>query len=185
MDTTKWDQRYREPDREPRPAKVLGDNLHLLPATGRALDLACGLGGNALLLAERGLTVEAWDSSQVAIEKLRARAAGCDLEARVVTVTPETLPANRFDVIVVSYFLERDLAPALIAALRPGGLLFYQTFNHIRLDRGPNNPAWRLEDNELLRLFAPLAVRYYREDGRGGEIPDEALLVAQKPPLTK
>ena len=83
----------------------------------------------------------------------------------------------------MSYFLERRLAPALIAALRPNGLLFYQTFNHIQLGRGPANPDYRLQDNELLRLFSPLAVRYYREDtltASDQDIADEAMLVAQK-----
>ena len=59
----KWDRRYSDPANEARAAQVLSDNLHLLPTQGTALDLACGLGGNALLLARQGLTVEAWDLS--------------------------------------------------------------------------------------------------------------------------
>lgn len=183
-DQTKWDRRYRESDGEPRAARVLRDNLHLLPAQGKALDLACGLGGNALLLAERGLAVQAWDISPVAIAKLAERAKGLSIEARVVDITAEALTVKRFDVIVVSYFLDRRLASAIIDALRPNGLLFYQTFNHIQLGRGPGKPAFRLEENELLRMFAPLAIRYYREDGMAGDseqgLRDEALLVAQK-----
>ena len=50
-DQARWDQRYRETSSEPQAARVLSDNLRLLPAAGTALDLACGLGGNALLLA--------------------------------------------------------------------------------------------------------------------------------------
>ncbi len=179
----KWDKRYQENSLEPRAARVLTDNLHLLPKHGSALDLACGLGGNALLLAKHGLYVEAWDLSPVAIDKLTLRATGMTLTAHVRDVVAG-LPQNRFDVIVVSYFLERRLAPAIVDALRPDGLLFYQTFNQNQCGRGPGNPAYRLADNELLRLFKPLSVRYYREEGMTGDsaqaIRDEALLVAQK-----
>jgi tellurite methyltransferase len=64
----KWDARYRERDRIPSPALVLSENLHLLPGSGAALDLACGLGENALLLAGRAWqcapgTCRRWRSS--------------------------------------------------------------------------------------------------------------------------
>lgn len=184
-DQNKWDARYRETSKAPHAAQVLLDNLHLLPASGQALDLACGLGGNALLLAERGLTVQAWDISAVAIDKLAQQAKGLAIETKVVDITAQALPVNQFDVIVVSYFLERKLAPAIIQALKPDGLLFYQTFNQNQLGRDPGNPDYRLQDNELLHLFRPLAFRYYREDALAGNTEqghrDEAMLVAQKP----
>lgn len=183
-DQLKWDRRYENADKEPRAATVLKDNLQLLPTTGTALDLACGLGGNALLLAEQGLQTEAWDISPVAIEKLAERAKGLPLVAKVVDISSDTLPANTFDVIVVSYYLDRELAPAIIKALKSGGRLFYQTFNHIQLGRGPANPAYRLQEKELLELFSKLRIRYYREDESTDSSPDairdEAMLVAQK-----
>jgi len=181
-DQSKWDNRYRDADSAPRAALVLSENLHLLPTQGKALDLACGLGGNALLLAQQGLEVEAWDISPVAIEKLTKQATGLSIQTKVVDITAESLPVGEFDVIVVSYFLDRRLAPAIIRALRPNGLLFYQTFNQRLLGRGPSNPAWRLQDKELLSLFAPLSLRYYREDSLDEEhaLADEAMLVAQK-----
>jgi tellurite methyltransferase len=90
-----------------------------------------------------------------------------------------------YDVIVVSYFLERKLAPALIRALQPGGLLFYQT--HIRDkvdDSGPANEAFLLARNELLSLFSDLTVLVYREEGRVGDIRrgfrNRAMLVGMK-----
>ncbi|GAB6043897.1 hypothetical protein [Endothiovibrio diazotrophicus] len=81
-DRDKWDDRYREREvASARAAEVLCDHLHLVPRSGSALDLACGLGANALLLAARGLAVEAWDRSPVAVEKLAAaaRRGGLDL----------------------------------------------------------------------------------------------------------
>ncbi|QKT03499.1 class I SAM-dependent methyltransferase [Ectothiorhodospiraceae bacterium 2226] len=190
----KWDERYRRKGGElGSPARVLRDHAHLLPEHGLALDLACGLAANAFFLAEHGLTTHAWDISEVAVERVRELAAqrGVTVHANIrdVTVAPPA-PAS-FDVIVVSRFLERDLAPALVAALRPGGLLFYQTYTRTRasdpeVEEGPTNPQFRLGDNELLRLFAPLRVLAYREEGAvagaAEGLRDEALLVAQRPP---
>ncbi len=182
-----WNQRYREAISEQQPAKVLADNLHLLPVAGQALDLACGLGANALLLARHGLTTWAWDISPVAISRLdaAARAAGLTVHSEVRAVTARPPKPGCFDVIVVSRFLERSLAPALEAALRSGGLLFYQTFSKLRISKdGPSNPDFLLDDNELLRLFPALKVRVYREEGQGGDTTrgfrNEAMLVAQK-----
>lgn len=184
----KWDQRYLGSDRFPPPAPVLGENLHLLPNRGRALDLACGLGANALLMAELGLEVVAWDLSPVAIERLRREAdsRGLDILAQVRDVIEQPPGPGTFDIILVAYFLERNLAPALGDALRPGGLLLYQTFNREAVsDCGPSDTAYRLGINELLRLFPALIVRFYREEGRVGDVRrgtrDIAQFIAQRP----
>lgn len=168
-----WDKRHQEHDGLPAAASVLAENTHLLAAQGRALDLACGRGGNALLLAQQGLTTEAWDFSRVALEKLAEVASGQKLEittcCRDVVIDP---PApNEFDIIVVSNFLERQLLPALTAALRLDGLLFYETFTTEKTDSGgPSNPDYLLQPNELLTLCQPLRLIYYREDGRAGKL---------------
>ncbi len=182
-----WNQRYTEHPGVPRAAQVLVDNRHLLPVSGDALDLACGLGGNALFLAEQGLATWAWDSSEVAIERLRQTAQQRGLllhaEVRDVIVAPP-LP-QMFDVIVVSRFLERRLAAALCEALRHQGLLFYQTFVRQAVDTfGPSNPAYRLEPQELLRLFQTLRLVVYRDEGVIGDttrgLRNEAVFVGQK-----
>ena len=185
-DTDKWDARYRQA-RESSPAQVLLDNRHLLPASGTALDVACGLGANALLLAEHGLTTHAWDSSSVAIDKLRGRAQahGVSVEAAVRDVIAHPPGSESFDIIVVTRFLERGLAPQLTRALRVDGLLFYQTFTRTRVsDVGPSNPDYRLADGELLVMFSALQVLVYREEGKVGDISrgfrDEAMMVARK-----
>lgn len=184
----KWDARYRDSGSTPAyAAAVLRDNGHLLPPRGEALDLACGLGGNAMLLARAGLRVTAWDLSPVAIAALGQHAAqeGLDITAEVRDVVAEPPPAAAFDVIVVSYFLQRELAPVLYAALRPGGVLFYQTFVRDKVAAvGPSNPDFLLAENELRDLFAELCLRVYREEGRLGDpqrgLRNEALLVAEK-----
>lgn len=169
---------------------MLTENQALLPSRGRALDLACGRGANALWLAQRGLTVEAWDFSPVALERLQAEARrlGLSIESQVRDVVAEPPAPERYDLILVSHFLERRLAPALMAALKPGGRLFYQTFVQERrlAGRGPGRDEWRLAPNELLRLFAPLRIHYYREEAPlgdpHGDLADLALLVASRGP---
>jgi SAM-dependent methyltransferase len=183
-----WNARYQEIAGVPQAAYVLWENQHLLPATGRALDLACGLGGNALLLAARGLDTWAWDISDIAVARVQAAAQqrGVTLHAEVRDVVACPPCAESFDVIVVSRFLERALVPALMEALRPAGLLFYQTFTQVTVGdvKGPMNPAYRLAPQELFRLFHPLRILVYREEGSVGDttrgLRNEALLVAQK-----
>ena len=183
----KWDERHRHVG-PVTPARVLADNAHLLPARGRALDLACGLGGNARFLAARGFAVTAWDLSEVAMARLdaEAREAGLTIRAEARDVVARPPGPGEFDIIVVGHFLERGLAGPLVQALRPGGLLFYQTFVRETVgDAGPRNPDYRLDRNELLTLFSGLLVRFYREEGRLGDTArgfrDLAQLVAQRP----
>lgn len=184
----KWNRRYADaPVCAPDPAGAVLEYAYLLPTAGTALDLACGRGANALFLARRGLQVHAWDISNDAIDRL-ARQGAADrlgIEAAMRDVQERPPPANTFDVICVSYFLERDITDAIMAALRPNGILFYQTFLHEKVsDQGPGNPKYRLGPNELLKLFAPLHVLVYQEQGRVGDtgqgLRDTALLVAQK-----
>ncbi|MGJ0484846.1 MAG: class I SAM-dependent methyltransferase [Methylomicrobium sp.] len=184
----KWDRIYSqdEPGKE-APAPVLAENAFLLPPAGGALDLASGLGANAIFLAEHGLKVTALDISATAIEKLKAYADHRQLaiDARQEAITPGSLQYAAFDVIVISRFLDRSLKDAIIGALKPDGLLFYQTFTRLKVAaEGPNNPAYLLETNELLDLFSPLRTVFYRENAAIGDIRqglrNEAQFVGQK-----
>lgn len=186
----KWDGIYRNRAvDQPRAVAVLAEFRHLLPDRGSALDLACGRGGNALLLARHGLDTLAWDISPVAIEQLHkaARASHLTIRAEVCDVEAAVFEPGRFDVIVVSRFLLRSLSDAMILALKPGGLLFYQTFTREKVgSSGPNNPDFLLSENELLSLFAPLKILVYREEGRVGDVAkgmrNEAFLIGQRWP---
>ena len=186
---SKWDHVYSQYDhmRYPAAAEVLTENDFLLPSTGMALDLASGLGANAIFLAERGLAVTAWDISSVAIDKLSTYAAqqGLNINACPQKITAENFTESSFDIIVVSRFLDRTLSDAIIGALKPDGLLFYQTFTREKTSRKPpNNPDYLLTENELLYLFSPLRVIFYRENALIGEqqlgLRNEAQFVGQK-----
>lgn len=188
-DSGHWNQRYQQDQNgaAPQAARVLLDNRHLLPATGRAVDIACGRGGNALLLADHGLETLAWDYAEAALTQLtnfaREKQLSISCECRDVVQMPP--PADRFDVITLSNFLDRELFPYLIKALRPGGLIFYQTFILERVtDIGPDNPSYRLAANELLHLFRELRLVYYREEGCLGDpergFRDQAQYIGRK-----
>lgn len=183
----KWDKIYSNKGQAGDPARVLLENSHLLPQQGQALEIACGRGANALFLAAHGLETQARDISPVVIEALQAEAGRQGLVVQGVAddIMQSPPAAESFDVIVVSHFLERGLIPLLCEALRPQGLLFYQTFTRTRVsERGPSNQDYRLADNELLSLCQGLQVLVYREEGRAGDLTagfrDIAFIVARR-----
>lgn len=182
----KWDAIYRQRKKDtPSPALMLSAYAHLLPTKGSALDLACGLGGNSFFLAKKGLDVDAWDISTVAIEHINSTARLSHIKASVVDLSQATFPANKYDVIAVSRFLDRELIPQLLTALKPSGLLFYQTFTLEKTaNEGPSNPNFLLKKTELLSLFSELSPIIYHEEACIGDIKqgirNEAILIAQK-----
>ncbi len=183
----KWDNIYQHKSVTGDVVNVLLQHLCLLPDQGLALDLACGLGANALKLAQSGLSTEAWDFSSVALTKLQsqARAQNVNIQTKLCNINSESFTNQRFDVIVISRFLDRSLSNAIIAALKNGGLLFYQTFTQNKItEQGPSNPDYLLQTNELLRLFAPLSTVFYQEyagigDTQKGE-RNEVMYIGQK-----
>ena len=136
--------------------------------TGRALDLAAGQGRNALYLVREGFEVEGWDRDEQGLDALsaKARACGLSIRTRVVDLEREpSIPVETFDLVVVFYYLQRDLIPSIIQSLRPGGIVVYETFlidNHVRFNH-PRHREFSLEHNELLSLFSKLRILAYRE----------------------
>ena len=184
----KWDEAYKGADFSvAKPAQVLEDNAYLLPVSGEALDLACGRAGNAQFLAKRNFAVDAIDISSVVLGGLRkfVKQQGLNISCEMRDIEREGLGNKRYDVIVVSYFLNRQLFPQIISALKPDGLLFYQTWSQEKIDEsGPCNPAFRLEAGELLELCSPLQIAFYRENGALGDVSEglrnEAMIIAKK-----
>jgi SAM-dependent methyltransferase len=157
------------------PAPWLTGHAHLLPGRGTALDVACGSGRHARWLAERGLVTTAVDRDAAAIARVREEAEHRGLPLRADVLDLErgqvTLGTEAFDVIVVVHYLHRPLFPALRDALRPGGLLIYETFTRAQAARGkPTNPAFLLEPGELRTLVAPLEIVAEREGDVEGKM---------------
>ena len=169
-----------------RPAGWLVQHRPLY-APGRALDLACGRGRNALYLAREGFQVEAWDRDAEALKELRSSAESLGVSTittRLIDLeqAPEIPPAS-FDLIAVFYYLQRDLMPQITRALKPGGIVVYETFlidNHERFNH-PRRREFCLNHNELLSLFGELRVLTYREGAQDSDKgPFTAALVAQR-----
>ena len=187
-----WDERYRNQEAVPErgPADFLVEHHHLLPERGRALDVAMGTGRNALYLASLGYEVSGIDVSGVAVERCREEAArrGLRIEAVQADLESYRLPPEAYDVIIDFYYLQRELAPALVAALRPGGVLVFESFTteQRRFGWGPVQEEFLLRPGELRTLFPGLEELVYREglvesqSGRGTKAV--AGLVARKPP---
>lgn len=163
------------------PAPWLAEQAPVLRARapGRALDVGCGLGRHAIMLAGLGFEVDALDVSDVAVERvarvarerqLPIAAAQADLSAR------PAVPRPPYAVIVDTNFLERPLLPVLSAALEPGGLLAVEGFLADPLARwGPTSPAFVLAPGELPTLLEGLDVVSYEEAEQHGRVKARAL----------
>ena len=126
----------------------------LVPPGSPVLDLACGAGRHSALFLARGHPVLAVDRDLARLGTLRSHprleALACDLEAGEVPA----FFTRRFGGIVVTNYLHRPLLGPLAAALAPGGVLIYETFARGNERFGkPSNPAFLLEEGELLRAF--------------------------------
>ncbi len=128
----------------------------LIAPHGRVLDLACGSGRHARLLAGRGHAVVAVDRSPGALAAL-AGVAGVEPVQADLEQGAWPFAGLRFAGIVVTNYLHRPLLPHIAAALDEGGVLIYETFmqGNERFGR-PTNPEFLLRPGELLEAFAGL-----------------------------
>ncbi|HET9840060.1 MAG TPA: class I SAM-dependent methyltransferase [Candidatus Angelobacter sp.] len=177
-----WNRKYSEGSHrslDPDPllvsaySELLSDNK-----PGFALDIAGGVGRHAVWLAQRGWRVKLIDVSDVGIEIAKRNAAlalaGSGKEGLITAATADlnSLPdlgRGQYDLVLVFYYLQRELFPALISALKPGGFLIYKTYTTEQKrfgSSGPSHPMFLLEPNELLRAFNSLRVLHYRETVR-------------------
>ena len=180
--------------RERGPAPLAGPspwllaNVPLVRGGARTLDVACGRGRHALLLASAGFAVRAVDRDAARVASLRTlgRRLRLPLDAEIVDLerADVDLGQDSWDLVLVFAFLHRPLFPALVRALVPGGILLYETFTSAPRDRGgeglpPTSPDHLLDPGELERLMAPLEV-VRRGEGRIDGRP-VASVAAQKP----
>lgn len=129
---TEWDERYTSlaaeiPDGPPN-AVLIGVARELEP--GRALEIGCGVGADAVWLAGQGWEVTALDVSRVALDRARARGrrAAVHVEWVCARLEDAELPEAGFDLVSAHYPALRhspggDAQLALLAAVAPGGTL--------------------------------------------------------------
>ena len=177
--------RVHEPSSITGPSPWLLSNAHLAPRGARTLDVASGRGRHALLLAGAGFPVHAVDrdAGQVAWLNGLARRLQLPLDAQVVDLEDAAadLGEEEWELVLVFNYLHRPLFPALVRALKPGGILLCETYTTGQASRSrPKSPEHLLEPGELPRLVAPLEVLRQRE----GEIDGRSLasVAARKSP---
>ncbi len=162
MDRQGWNERYAAHDLVwgAEPNRFLAEELAALPAQGRALDLACGEGRNAIWLAKRGWQVTAVDYSSVAVERARrlAREQQIDVEWIEGDVTAVEPSAGAFALVVIAYLHlppeeRRRVLGHAASALAPGGTLFLIGHAVRNLTEGYGGPqrAEVLWDPEVVR----------------------------------
>ncbi|BBM83605.1 class I SAM-dependent methyltransferase [Candidatus Uabimicrobium amorphum] len=166
-DRKKWDKKYSGDTflygKDPSP--YLKDSLEKL-TKGKALDIAAGEGRNAVFLAENGWDVDAVDISAIGLEKAKKLAAEkkCKIHAVVADLTTYKIQENTYDVIVNFYYLQRDLFPQIIAGLKEGGVVVFETFttDHLQINSKMKR-EYCLEKNELKNTFAGFEIIEYEE----------------------
>ncbi|MEJ5173199.1 MAG: methyltransferase domain-containing protein [Hydrogenothermaceae bacterium] len=179
IDRDRWNKKYSEGFIAEKDPSEIVVKYYNLSKVGNALDIAAGLGRNSLFLAERGFNVDAIDISDFAIEKLKSLHPNINpIHADLKSYRPET---ERYELIININFLERTLFPYIIEALKPEGVVIFETF----LEGSPSrsNRDFLLRQNELLYAFLKLNIIYYEEKDVytcKGEQARKAYLVAQK-----
>jgi SAM-dependent methyltransferase len=133
----------------------------------RALDVAMGRGRHALPLARLGFRTFGVDANvEVTRQTVRAaRDAGAPILAWCADLTSYPLPVASFDLVLVTRYLQRDLFPAIRDAVKPGGVVLYETFTvHQRaLGTGPTSPDHLLRAGELRGYFEDFEIVFYEE----------------------
>jgi tellurite methyltransferase len=150
---------------------------------GTALDLACGLGGNSLLLARRNYVVEAIDISEVACNYLKEHAENLNL-----TISPHVEDLNKlndfhmrkssYDLVVMAYYLNRSLFPLVKTIIKENGYFFMETYYLSEQNRHVGvSDRYKLNSQELLVQFSDWKVLFYEEN----EFEGRQTIFCQKP----
>jgi SAM-dependent methyltransferase len=183
-----WNEKYQRESElwlgmEPR--QLLVSFIDSLPTAGLALDAACGVGINAIYLAGHGLRVIGFDISEYALQlaRLKVKHAGLPVEFSVIDLGNLWLPERYLDVITNFHYLERGAIPVFQQALKPGGLILFDTF--MATSTTFDTPGYYLYPGELRGLFDEFEIIHYEEftrqpSRRHGE-RGAAQIVARKP----
>jgi tellurite methyltransferase len=150
--------------------------------TRRALDLAMGRGRYAVDLARAGFRTFGVDVRLEAVRDAAAAAAavGVRVHGWCADLMQHPLPHAWFDVVLVSRYLQRDLFPALRAAVVPGGAVLYETFTIAQRAHGtgPRSADHLLEPGELRTRFDGWDVLFCEETSEPEAL---ARIAARKP----
>jgi SAM-dependent methyltransferase len=124
MDLRAWDEKYRGMDAAAaEPATPLVARIACGVKSGRALDLACGSGRDAVWLAEHGWSVTAVDGAPAAIDIVKRRAPAIDARIADLEMHEFAVEPNAWDLILMCRYLQRDLFEEVNEGVVPGGIV--------------------------------------------------------------
>lgn len=162
----RWNERYRSGEAAGKPPeRILVEAISGI-RPGRALDVACGLGRNALFLARQRWTVTAVDYSDAALQSLAREASGLsiDLVRADLEAGEYRIDRDSFDLVCDCLYLQRSLFAPMRDGVRPGGL-FIGVFPLVAAcAEPPTDPAFLLEPQELRGIFSDWEIDAYSED---------------------
>lgn len=136
--------------------------LEALPCkNGYVLDLACGKGRHSMFLSSLGYNVLSVDIDEHKLNCFNGKL----IKKKVIDVENINnwpLEKQKFNIIIVTNFLNRTIFPLIISSIREGGYLIYETFSegHQKIGR-PNNPKYILKPRELIQLSAKMHLITY------------------------
>ncbi len=184
-DREKWNARWRERAGELElPAAFVEEHAALLPARGKALDVAGGAGRHAVWLARRGLDVTLVDVSDVAITRAEAKAAnvGVKLRARRVDLDQPLDLAPLYDLVVLVHYLSREQRDAYAHLLVDGGVLVHvqQTVRNLERHARPSR-RFLVEEGELAAWVGELGFEtLVHREGWNDDGVHEAAVIARR-----
>lgn len=173
-DKLRWDKQYQSARGVGLPSQFLRECLESAswPARcGKALDIACGQGRNAIYLAQRGFEVTAVDVSSVALDTAARCAAeqNFSIHWQQADLETLTLPADEYDLVINFNYLQRSLIEPSKRSVKKGGCVIFETYLIDQASSGhPRNPDYLLGHNELLEFFCDFRVLHYHE-GKFGD----------------
>ena len=166
-DKEKWNAKYDGDSyiAGKEPSEWLKTHSGLLTEGGKALDIAAGEGRNSVFTATLGFEVVSIDISEIALTKAQRLADEKKVKITILSADLDnnSLPKNEYDLVLCFNFLERKLFPEIRKTLKPGGILFYETFNVDYLKYSNFKKEWVLEPNELINVFNDFRILRYRE----------------------
>lgn len=183
---TKWDERFRSEEFAlgTDPSPYLAENIDFIKSLvpGRkALDIACGEGRNSIFLAREGFDVTGVDISEVGLEKARKwmKREGLQIDFRVADLEEYEF-TDTYDLIINFNFLLRDLILKSVAALRPKGVIVFDTILDSPFVPTTHKKEFLLQPGELHAIFSAFPGKIFFPEERLHDRNPTAKLIFQK-----
>jgi len=177
-DRVRWDKIYRQRVKEtyPNPNPIL---LQFTPAIESdqkhtALDLAGGVGQDAIWLAKQGYIVDLMEISRVALQRARTEMTSQNIRnINLLQVDVDTidLDPDAYNLVTVTRYLQRDLFAPIKSSVKSGGRVIYDTFNVRYLELVPEfNKKFLLGIGELRSYFNNWQILHEEEEDHNSRI---------------